>query len=67
MDLLAILVTIASVYILVCIIFSLFIDGDLTTFLYTLLCNGLSKNLTGKQPAAQLGMMTEASQGKFSG
>ena len=48
MDLLAILVTIASVYILVCIIFSLFIDGDLTTFMYTMICNGLSKNLTGK-------------------
>ena len=53
MDLLAILVTIASVYILVCIIFSLFIDGDLTTFMYTLIYNGLSKNLSGKssQPA----------------
>ena len=48
MDLLAILVTITSVYILVCIIFSLFIDGDLTTFMYTLICNGLSKNLSGK-------------------
>ena len=48
MDLLAILVTITSVYILVCIIFSLFIDGDLTTFMYTMICNGLSKNLSGK-------------------
>merc|ERR1711990_185099 len=48
MDLLAILVTITSIYILVCILFSLFIDGDLTTFMYTLICNGLTKNLAGK-------------------
>ena len=48
MDLLAILVTITSIYILVCIIFSLFIDGDLTTFMYTMICNGLSRNLSGK-------------------
>ena len=48
MDLLAILVTITSVYILVCIVFSLFIDGDLTTFMYTMICNGLSKNLSGE-------------------
>ena len=57
MDLLAILVTITSIYILVCILFSLFIDGDLTTFMYTLICNGLTKNLAGKfsQPTPRWG------------
>ena len=59
MDLLAILVTITSIYILVCILFSLFIDGDLTTFMYTLICNGLTKNLAGKFSHTTLvGMMT---------
>ena len=48
MDVLAILVTIASVYILVCIILSFFIDGDLTTFMYSMFRPGLSKSLEGE-------------------
>ena len=47
MDPLAIVVTIATIYILICILVSLFIDGDATTYLYSKFGPSVSKNLEG--------------------
>ena len=49
MDPLAIVVTVATIYILICILVSFFIDADSTTYLYSKIGPSVSKNLEGLQ------------------
>merc|ERR1719266_2999916 len=48
MDPLAIVVTVSALYLLLCILVSLFIDADATTFLYSKLGPPVSRQLAGK-------------------
>ena len=47
MDPLAIVITVSAIYILLCILFSLFIDADSTTFLYSKFGPSVSRKLDG--------------------
>ena len=48
MDPLAIVVTVSALYLLLCILVSLFIDADATTFLYSKLGPPVSRQLAGR-------------------
>ena len=48
MDALAIVITVSAIYILLCILFSLFIDADSTTFLYSKFGPSVTKRLEGR-------------------
>ena len=48
MDALAVVVTVSALYLLLCILVSLFIDADATTFLYSKLGPPVSRQLAGR-------------------